>query len=240
MTHPAPDILDLDFGNSRLKYRCGVHRGALGYEDPLPAVLADVSVRRIRVASVLDDQPSTKLAQRLQATYGPECEFAQSEKECGGVRNGYVDPSMLGVDRWLAVIAGYKQFGAALVVDLGTAGTFDYVTNKGKHLGGYIVPGLRSMQQSLLENTAFVRPEIAARLTDLGLGTDTQGAVARGAFVTIVRLIEAELVRARQLCHHSARLVLCGGDAVSIAKHLRCDYQLVPDLVLDGLEYSLP
>lgn len=234
------DTLDLDCGNTRLKYRFGKQRGSASYADGVPRVAAPAGVARIRISSVLGPQRSEEIGQQLGAMYDADCQYAVSQQACAGVVNGYRDPGTMGVDRWLAVLAAYNRFGAAVVVDLGTAATFDYVNDQGMHLGGYIIPGLQLMQRSLLENTAEVRPEIATNLTDLPLGTSTHAAVSHGAMVTIVRLIEAELVRARQLCHHSATLVLCGGDSQAIAQHLRCPYQIVTDLVLDGLNYALP
>lgn len=240
MRHHQNDILDLDLGNSRMKYRCGSRRGATSYASPLPVFDDSAQLRRIRVSSVLGEQRNAQLSQSLTAAYGPECEFAQALRSCAGVVNGYRVPNRLGVDRWLAVVAAFNAFGPALVVDVGTAVTLDFVNDRGVHLGGYIVPGVQLLQQSLRENTQSVRFDTPVTAVQLQPGTDTDAAVTHGSFVTIVRLIEAELVRARQLCHHSARLVLCGGDAAGITEHLSCPYRLVADLVLDGLGYALP
>ena len=69
----------------------------------------------------------------------------------GFVKNGYREPSSLGVDRWMVVLAAYHRCsGTALVIDLGTAITLDYIRSDGQHLGGYIVPGTHLSQRALL------------------------------------------------------------------------------------------
>ncbi|MDP1069535.1 type III pantothenate kinase, partial [Klebsiella pneumoniae] len=64
----------------------------------------------------------------------------------------------MGVDRWLAMLAAWQRVGQSCwVVDCGSAITLDLLDAEGRHQGGYILPGLRLMQQSLLGNTAEVR-----------------------------------------------------------------------------------
>ena len=74
----------------------------------------------------------------------------------------------------------------------------------------------------------------------LALGRSTAAAVVNGARVTLVRLIEAEFKRAQTLCHSDASLLLCGGGATEIAADLNGRFEIVPDLVLDGLGFALP
>lgn len=235
-------VLDVDLGNSRIKYRSLDQPeecfGALDYDSPLPPLAA---VERVRVSSVLSGEREARFRRRVRERYGCECEFARSVSAAAGVTNGYQDPSALGVDRWLAVLAAHRRFeSGVLVVDLGTAATFDFVTAQGAHLGGYIVPGLALMRRSLLTDTAEVRYGETRAPSDLQPGTTTRDAVERGLLAALVSLVQAELEHAQQLCQHSARLVLCGGDADAVAAHLEAPHEIVPDLVLDGLALALP
>ena len=78
-----------------------------------------------------------------------------SGRAAAGVVNGYADPSLLGVDRWVAVVGAYHRVrGAVVVADIGTAATIDVVAADGRHRGGYIVPGPRLMVASLLGGTS--------------------------------------------------------------------------------------
>lgn len=261
-------ILDVDLGNSALKFRCGVQRGRVDYAPTrgvgVPAVvLPDLSgvdeVHRVRVASVLSPEQDAEFARLVASRWGCQCEFARSVAETAGVRNGYLKPETLGVDRWLALVAGFTQAqGAVLVVDLGTAVTLDYVDVTGQHLGGFIVPGSALMVQSLLSETAAIKFADGAELDNLNPGRETRDAVERGALLGLVQLIDGELERLSQLCHHNARsaagafeagnspekqdsqLLLCGGGADAVVPHLKSPFVLVPELVLDGLALVLP
>lgn len=234
-------ILDIDMGNSSMKYRCGLQSGRLDYapqdtEFTLPDVMAPV---RVRVSSVLDASHNDRLVEAVSKRWDVECEFARSSERCAGVQNGYTEVAALGVDRWLAVLAAYDRFGGpVLVADLGTAATLDFVTAEGKHLGGFIVPGTGLMRRSLLQDTAAIRYVADESLTDLSPGTQTRDAVERGVLLALVQLVSGELERFNRLCDHNARLALCGGDAERVAAHLDCDYQVLPHLVLDGLRLA--
>ena len=250
--------LDIDLGNTRLKYRCGEQRGALTHDvaatdaDLIDWVLPDVDpVRRVRACSVLSSDNNLAFARAVQERWDCDCEFARSSAQLAGVVNGYEEPGQLGVDRWLAMVAGYHQFAAdatanradraaVLVADLGTAATLDYVTAEGRHMGGFIVPGAATMRQSLLKNTAAIRLSSHPVERDLSPGTRTRDAVERGVLLAMVRLLETELERFTALSHHNSRLILCGGGAAVVLPHLECDYTLAPELVLDGLAIALP
>lgn len=246
----AEHTLDIDLGNSSMKFRCGEERGRIEYLEDGLIVLPELrNVERVRVSSVLGHEQDKSLATAVLARWGCHCEFAQSTPSCAGVNNGYVHPTALGVDRWLAVLAAFHRIaGPVLVVDLGTAVTLDYVQADGTHTGGFIVPGLQLMRQSLLRETAAIRFAAAESLSDLSPGTQTRDAVERGTVLSLVQLISAEVERFSGLCEHgagafnsrSASVVLCGGDAPLVARYLTCDPQLVADLVLDGLALALP
>lgn len=235
-------VLDIDLGNSALKYRAGAAVGRVPYAVAAGFQLPPLArVTRVRVASVLTAARDAEFAALVQAQWNCECEFAKSAPEVAGVTNGYSQPEALGVDRWLAAVAGFHHVrGAVLVVDLGTAATLDYVDERGRHLGGYIVPGTQLMCRTLLQETAAVRFEEAAAVEHLLPGKQTRDAVERGAIVAMVQLIHAELERFDQLCDHGAKLVLCGGGVAAIERHLKCDYRVIPELVLDGLALALP
>jgi len=233
--------LDIDLGNSALKYRCGSQRGRLDYPSQTEVGLPDIEPpQRVRVASVLNAERNSRLADAIEQRWGVGCEFARSTQFCAGVQNGYAEPAALGVDRWLAVLAAHAQLqGAVLVADLGTAATLDFVTAEGVHLGGFIVPGSALMRRSLLQDTAAIRFEDSDQVANLAPGTQTADAVERGILAALVHLLDGELERFSRLCDHNARLVLCGGDAERVATHLQSEHRVLPDLVLDGLALAL-
>jgi type III pantothenate kinase len=82
-------------------------------------------------------------------------EFVTAAPEYHGLTNGYLDPSLLGADRWLALIGAWTKARSALcVVDAGTAVKVDSVDADGQHLGGLIVPGIHMMREALMNKTS--------------------------------------------------------------------------------------
>lgn len=239
-------ILDLDIGNTRVKWRLSDAAGHISAGSRVHAVdemhFRDprfASVDRIRVSSVLSAGESGRIADLLAAATGVQAEFAITERARCGVRNSYADVSRMGVDRWLAMLAGYAEAGGACcVIDAGTAVTLDGVDADGNHLGGYIVPGYATMRRSLLKNTGQVRM-LEERAADVALGCATEPAVANGALVMLLGFIERGIAQCRAQAP-APRIILTGGDASMLAPHL--DHQLVinQDLVLDGLAIALP
>ena len=93
----------------------------------------------------------------------------------------YADPSRLGIDRWIAVLAAYHLApGGACVIDAGTAATFDAVDAHGRHLGGLIMPGPQLLAAALDRNTSNIGATLAARAVPSGLDSARQEHGRRG------------------------------------------------------------
>lgn len=145
-----------------------------------------------------------------------------------GVTNGYRDPRQLGADRWAALLAAWKLIrGPVLVADCGSAVTLDLLAAGGRHLGGYILPGLGMMRRALHRETAGL-PEVVAG--KMALADNTNDAIAAGTLLGIVAAIENVVVR-----NHNPPCLLTGGDAETIGRYLQVPCQHEPDLVLKGL-----
>ncbi|MDZ7824718.1 MAG: type III pantothenate kinase [Gammaproteobacteria bacterium] len=155
-------VLEIDVGNSRLKWR-RIRDGVILDRGAMPATLPLESWRLAggdpatlaRVGSVAGADFDRELEARLLALGVEEVRFAASSDRCGRLRAGYREPARLGVDRWLALVAGAARVeGAFAVLDAGSALTLDLVDADGRHLGGWILPGLRMMRRALLDGTA--------------------------------------------------------------------------------------
>lgn len=244
-------ILDLDVGNTRVKWKIVsaegklVDRGACSAgTDEWLATASRLGAQRIRVSSVAGAQERERIASICMAELTIEAEFARSKPFDCGVRNGYEDPGRLGVDRWLAVIAGFRQSGGkpCCVADCGSAITVDYVSTDGCHQGGVIAPGLRLMRKALLNETReiSVRGSADAQEPLAPLGRNTETAVDLGLKFMEAGLIEIALRRYELLFHEEAVLILTGGDAPLVQALIGRELRLVPDLVMDGLALVLP
>lgn len=244
-------ILELDIGNTRSKWRL-LDNGqslALGALDTaalkrgeLPVAWSDIRPQRLRAANVAGEVVADALAALARDRFGLEAEFARVQADCAGVTCGYRKPGGLGVDRWLAVLAAHRlDPRAALIVDCGSAVTLDLLDTGGRHLGGYILPGLGPMRRALYSDTDAVKVrEIRSPGMSLAPGRDTGEAVNRGLPLMVMGAVEHALAELRRTAGSEPLLWLTGGDGEFFSSLLPRPHELVPELVLDGLALSNP
>jgi len=151
----------------------------------------------------------------------------------GMLPTDYHNPRALGIDRLIAATEAHELFGDCLVIDIGTAVTVDFVSD-GVHRGGFIVPGINLMCESLRVSTARAGvDETLVKVNEWRIPNHTLAAVQQGAVHAICAQIE---YHARHWGSGCATIVLTGGDAKLVAPLLEIDHQLYPSLVLDGIE----
>jgi type III pantothenate kinase len=237
----------VDIGNSRVKW-------ALQDGDaPGPQQAADHSnwqaddwqralFAQRGIDAVLAASTSTAAAALLDAAArratGRAAEFVRSTREAAGVRNAYRDPGLLGVDRWLAVIAAHARVpGPCCVADFGTATTFDAVAADGTHLGGYIVPGPSLMVASLHAGTSDLAQRAAASGTagEAPLADNTREAIERGCRLAAAALVDRGVRDVAARLGAAPRLLVTGGAAGRIVPLLLTPAEVVEDLVIQGL-----
>lgn len=234
----------LDFGNSRVKaWLCqdGEILARVSHGSALDmATLFRVMPPAFRqkmdfvgVASVLDPDINEAFVLEAAARWGVQPVMARSQSESCGVINAYRDPSLLGVDRWMNVL-GVAGEGSRCVVSCGTALTIDLVDNQ-SHLGGYILPGMFLQLESLIKGTRKVRPDVVA-VTGLEPGRSTTEAVHHGILMGQSAVVERSMSVLKTLSGKEPRLVLTGGDADKLSPHLSCPHDIIPELVLLGLQ----
>ena len=246
-------ILELDCGNSFIKWRVldssGVNASAEGVAGSDAALidsllaLPELLLTRCRLVSVRAQEETEKLVEALVETFGVVVTSAASAREVAGVRNGYEDFERLGLDRWLAMLGGFKlASGACLVLDFGTAATADFIAEDGEHLGGFICPGMSLMRNQLRTHTRKIRYGDAAAeraLECLSPGRTTVEAVERGCALMLRGFVLTQVELARSYWGDDFSIFLTGGDAdlvLGSVPHAR----LVPDLVFVGLAMACP
>ncbi|MDB6025872.1 MAG: Type pantothenate kinase [Verrucomicrobiales bacterium] len=156
-----------------------------------------------------------------------------------GVGIDYPKPATIGPDRLANAIAAKHHFGApAVVVDFGTAVTFDVVNAKGNYVGGIIAPGLAAMTDYLHEKTALL-PKIKIREINSVVGKSTEQAMLIGAvhgYRGLIRELIGELKRT--LKTKRLPVVATGGYAKLIAAKLPEISAVNPLLTLEGLRLA--
>jgi len=146
--------------------------------------------------------------------------------------NSYKDPSLLGSDRWFAMIASYEKSTSKcfIVIDIGTAVTIDLVDNKSEHQGGVIFPGLERIRNT------FDFPPLASIGDINGLGQSTEDAWGIGTLYLIANTINQKNNELKKR-FPSAEVFLTGGGYFKVKKYLNFTHHYHKHLVLDGLEY---
>jgi type III pantothenate kinase len=157
-------------------------------------------------------------------------------KTLRGVGIDYPRPDSIGPDRLANAVAARHGFGApVIVVDFGTAVTFDVVNHAGNYVGGIIAPGLAAMTEYLHEKTALL-PRVRIREIKNAIGRSTEQAMLVGAvhgYRGLIRELLAELKR--ELKTRRLPVVATGGYAKLIAAKLPEISAVAPALTLEGL-----
>ena len=197
----------------------------LGGQRPVGSALCSV---------VPDATPLATLA--VQQLCGIE-PLELNSKTVRGIGIDYPKPATIGPDRLANALAARRLFGApAVVVDFGTAVTFDVVNRSGNYAGGIIAPGLSAMTDYLHEKTALL-PKIQIRDTRAIIGKSTEQAMLIGA-VQGYRGLVRELLKGLGVELKSRRLpvIATGGYAKLIAAKMDEITAVRPNLTLEGLQ----
>lgn len=228
----------IDCGNTRIKWaviedgRWRAH-GGCDYTDcsTLEAQLSPGC--DCYVASVASGAREQQLA-ALLARAGATATWLSVAGEFGDVKNTYLNPAQLGVDRWMALIAARQRTRApVLVVSAGTAMTVDALSGEGVFLGGLIVPGMSMMRQALARETARVAETNGQWRA---FPQATADAVQSGIVAALCGAIQQQHTRLAATAAMPPRCLLTGGDAETLLPHLTLEAEHVPALVLEGIE----
>lgn len=154
------------------------------------------------------------------------------------LENRYARPQEVGADRLLGAFAARRQWSdpALIVVDFGTATTFDCVQGNA-YLGGLICPGVLSSVTALGTQTAKL-PQISLEPDgpDLDIGTSTRQSLNHGVLFGFAAMLEGLVARLkRRLGALDARVIATGGFAPHFASITTCIDNLAPDLLMQGL-----
>src|SRR5881394_3953867 len=156
-----------------------------------------------------------------------------------GVKTGmpvlYENPAEVGADRIVNGVAAFEKYGGpCVVVDLGTATTFDAISRKGEYLGGVISPGIGISARALFEHTARL-PFVDIRKPSKVIGTNTVGSIQAGLFFGYLGLVDGILKRLIGELGADTRVVATGGLAGLIGDHSEYIKNVDDLLTLDGL-----
>ena len=156
-----------------------------------------------------------------------------------GINIRYDDPKAVGADRLCNAVAGYAKYGGPLIViDFGTATTYDVIAKNGDYLGGVIAPGIETSAVDLHRRAAKL-PKVELHFPSGIIGTDTtssmQAGILYGALDSMegmVKRLEAELIERENT---EGKLIATGGFSKFMCDHSSLSIHWEPSLVLDGV-----
>lgn len=230
-----------DLGNTRLKWAQLQPDGSLtamqalpndaeGFADALHRLLpaqAEVACLASVASQALTSTVIEILTQHFQTI-----SIARSVTRFAGVRIAYANPSRLGVDRFLAMLAARARGeGPWIIAGVGTALTIDLLDADGVHRGGRIGPSPQIMREAL-HRAASHLPAQGGEYTEFA--TDTGDALVSGCEGAALGLIERSLAQAERVLGKQPSLLLHGGGAAALAMHIPQAIQMSAP-VLEGL-----
>ena len=230
----------IDLGNTRAKWALwnGVDLQATGAVPH--AEFADSTwhelpcVDSIWVASVAAATVNERVAAAAQKRFRRSAQFVRSRAQACGVRNAYAQPGHLGVDRFLALIAAHaRACEPTVVASCGTALTLDALAADGTHVGGLIAASPELALAALRGGTANLGVAPPGDVAEIA--SNTADAMASGAWLAAVALVERFVAQTAQRFGAIPALVLTGGAASRLGELLRAPHRIDAELVLRGL-----
>ena len=148
-------------------------------------------------------------------------------------------PETVGADRIANAFYAYKNnMLPAIIVDMGTATTFDVVNRDGEFIGGVIMPGLGLQMESLFLKTSKL-PQIDIKESDIAIGNDTESCILSGVVRGHACAIEGLLAQCESELKEPAKILFTGGHSSLTAKYIQRKIdEIVPNLTLEGIRLA--
>jgi len=191
-------------------------------------------LKRVAIASVV---PRLKLIfKKMSEKYLSITPLVVSSKIKLPIKIDYNDPAEVGADRIANSVAAFAKFGGPIiVVDFGTATTFDVIDKKGVYLGGVIAPGAETSGHELAQRAARLF-EVNIEQPQKVIGKSTAESIKSGLFYGTVGLVDSIVQLILEELNQPARVVATGGLAVDFSKNSRFIESVERILTLDGLK----
>ena len=190
-------------------------------------------IRRVIVASVVP--PLDAVLQEMTSVYFSVKATFVTHKNAG-ISVLYDDPREVGADRIVNAVAVVHKYGKpAIVVDFGTATTFDAITAEGEYRGGVIAPGIVISAEALYEHAAKL-PRIEIQKPPNVIGSSTVASMQSGLFFGYVALVDGIITRMKIELGPNTRVIGTGGQAPFISQETKLIETVDPNLTLDGLQ----
>jgi len=242
-------ILAIDIGNTNItagifkgpklaaKIKFSTQKPSL-YNSELRKLLGEVGLKPsgiegVIISSVVPDALS-KLLLHLRKNFPSKIKVIGNNISVP-IKNLYRRKSEVGKDRLVNAFAAKTLYGApCVIVDFGTAVTFDIISKRGDYLGGLIMPGIGISLSSLYEKTALL-PKVELKDAPHIIGRDTVGSMRGGILFGFGAMCDGLVSRYRKILGRNMKVILTGGNAKLISKYAHSIQIIDEDITLKGL-----
>ena len=206
------------------------------YEVLLEKLLKNFEIKECIIASVVEEL-SLVIKRAADKVFGIDSFLLTSDSNLG-VEVNLLKPEEVGADRIANAYGAYVTYPKpTIVVDLGSATTFDIINDKGNFIGGVIMPGLNMQFRSLNRNTSKL-PRIEAGISEKAIGNSTESALLSGVIRGSASAIEGLINQCEKELGKKAYIVATGGYSGLISQYMTRKFDKVnPSLTLEGLKH---
>jgi len=226
------------FKNDRLLKRAALSTQSSQYSAFLKKYFAKYPIEKVIVASVVP-QAAKKLEQALKRLKVKNTLILGKNLDVP-IKNRYQFPQEVGQDRLVNAFAAIKLYGyPAIVVDFGTAITFDVISKKKEYLGGLILPGLETSLKALAEKTALL-PKINLSAPPKNIiGRNTRDSMLSGVIFGFASLTDGVIKKLKQKSGKNTKIIGTGGNIKFISQYSQELSAVDINLTLKGLNLIL-
>lgn len=241
-------LLTADIGNTNItlglfdkdkyvsEYRLASDKDLSGeeYEVLLKSLLKDYEIDGCVIASVVEEL-NIKFKRAVDNVFDITSVFVDSQIDLG-IEIKLDIPYQVGADRLANAVAASKFYkGAVIVIDFGTATSFDIINSKHQFLGGVIAPGINT-QMKCLKNSTSKLPKIDVSISPCAIGHNTTDAILSGVIRGTACMVDGLVAQCEKELGEKAVIVATGGYCGLIANYLKRPFDDVnPILTLEGL-----
>lgn len=242
-------LLALDIGNTSItigifngenidsikRIPSNIHYSTDTYKDLLIDTLGSINIEGCIIASVVNGLDKT-LYDAVLSVFGIESVILSPNLNIG-IKLILKDNNEIGADRIANGIAAARLYKLpVIVVDFGTANTFDIVNSKGEFIGGVIAPGINTQLTSLSKCTSKL-PKLDATVSEKAIGDNTLDAILSGVIRGTACMVEGLLSECEKEMGKKATIVATGGNCELISQYMNRKFDYVnPTLTLQGLK----
>lgn len=221
------------FNEKRLQHHYTISTQAKVYKAALKKIIDQYEVSECMLCSVVPKV--TKIISRDLTQLIGKKPIIIGKDICVPIKNNYRNPRQVGQDRLVNAYAGISLYGAPLiVVDFGTAITFDLVSRRKAYEGGVILPGLGISLEALNNRTALL-PKIKLRSPGRLVGKDTKNSMLSGIIYGFAAMTEQLNIKLKKELGAGTKVIVTGGNSRLISRHCFNIDKTDPLLTLKGI-----